>query len=424
MHHKPQALTLGIVIALLLAACTAAPAPLVTPPASTHKPTVTPAPPKPTATAKPSPAPTQTWTPVPEPEKPLLPNYITRPHFVDALHGWMIGQATWGNYSVFATASTSDGGKTWQAIPPPVMNIYGVSSVVSPQELHFLNDKEGWAYDPGLFSTHDGGLTWVDEQPAAKIVRFVKAADSTLWALEEEECECEWKLLSVSATPHQDWQSSTVKFPADMGDWGTKVAMADSQHIWILYSSMESPGAHLFSTRDGGATWTEEPSPCPEPLPLFVDIEVVDRQHLWLGCGDATGAGAWGTTHIFTTSDAGDRWELVAKGELPPQNDDNMEGAFVGLIGVSSKEAFVSFYRQSVISITNDGGKTWMNSYPFEGIDDFGYTFIDALHGWAFTDSILSRTTDGGKTWECIQISGGSKISCSYPFALLTSTPQ
>lgn len=75
--------------------------------------------------------------------------------FVDALNGWVVGDAIW---------RTTDGGESWKAIAPPVLG-------TRLRAVHFVDSTHGWAVGVRagvavVIASKDGGLTW-REQPVA-----------------------------------------------------------------------------------------------------------------------------------------------------------------------------------------------------------------------------------------------------------------
>lgn len=86
----------------------------------------------------------------------IEPSSVT---FVSGNVGAVIGEATSGSASgCEAVAATSDYGQTWSKVDPPPAGPPNGNSGVS--QIRFLEPRNGWAYGPGLYVTHDGGKTW------------------------------------------------------------------------------------------------------------------------------------------------------------------------------------------------------------------------------------------------------------------------
>src|SRR5579871_4744011 len=82
--------------------------------------------------------------------------------FIGTHTGWVIGQAgTPGHCATqycTSVARTDNAGKTWTGVPAPLTSQADGSAGVS--QVRFLDLRDGWAFGPQLFATHDGGHTW------------------------------------------------------------------------------------------------------------------------------------------------------------------------------------------------------------------------------------------------------------------------
>jgi hypothetical protein len=74
--------------------------------------------------------------------------------FISTNTGWLLGQGGPPCATKFCTSMTltRDGGQTWHGVPAPKTD--GVTGI------RFLDGKNGWAYGPELWATHDYGNTW------------------------------------------------------------------------------------------------------------------------------------------------------------------------------------------------------------------------------------------------------------------------
>jgi hypothetical protein len=111
-----------------------------------------------------SPSPSAATTPANPPGVPsnFAASSVT---FVSPSTGWVIGQAGTPGHCTgpspdicTSLAATFNGGRSWQGMPAPVAGspdgARGVSGIRS------LNGKDGWAFGPQLYATHDGGQNW------------------------------------------------------------------------------------------------------------------------------------------------------------------------------------------------------------------------------------------------------------------------
>src|SRR5579862_3068006 len=82
--------------------------------------------------------------------------------FIGTHTGWVIGQAgTPGHCATqycTSLARTDDAGKTWSGVAAPLTGQADGATGVS--QIRFLEERDGWAFGPQLYATHDGGRTW------------------------------------------------------------------------------------------------------------------------------------------------------------------------------------------------------------------------------------------------------------------------
>jgi photosystem II stability/assembly factor-like uncharacterized protein len=328
--------------------------------------------------------------------------------FADPQHGWLIGTAGGGatgttsiTDTVYAMASTSDGGRCWHPVRLPAIDPHYDYQL--PGGIYFVTAMDGWFYYRGLFSTHDGGDTWIDEHPEGVITWIQRAADGSLWALEDTGGE--WTLHMVSVSPYRTWPKLGGHFPVTPD--GASLTLADRGHAWLASWPQVQGGAlgKLWVTADGARSWQELPMPCDQLNPNVGVVVAVDRSQLWLGCGQAAGAGS-GTKFIYTSSDGGRSW--LQRGKAYPLAEANLPiiGYFNGLSALSPYFAYMTWDRTTSVVLSRDGGASWEYSTLPCSLEFSRALFIDTLHGWAYDRPCVNRTVDGGKTWECIDLPG------------------
>src|SRR5579859_882708 len=348
---------------------------------------------------------TLTPTPTPYPVLFVTPAPFTLPFFqvidiafVDAVHGWALGnyRASANDSVVIALRRTTDGGRTWNQIAAPHQSSQSVD------QLRFANVRDGWAFGPGLFATHDGGRTWINESPQADVVGL-ETAGETVWAIERlcpgTPGACAFRLV-VSPVAGGGWQSAQVQ-PPGFG----QLVRPNAMEAWILTLPGEGDQLHigLISTHDGGLTWVTAPEPPPDCGPNG-SLALDESRHLWLLCNSGP-ATIMEPKTLYRSSDAGQHWAQIADtspdrvgvGTLP------MIGAVTDFAAVSDRRAFIGMSR-STLARTDDGGYTWVFPLAFDADVMAGIkrvVFADTLHGWAATwENLVFLTVDGGIHWD------------------------
>src|SRR5258708_7130508 len=82
--------------------------------------------------------------------------------FISASAGWLLAVPPCAGYvrpcQTLLLRKTTDGGRTWVAVPAPPAPDQGRPGAVS--QILFISSRDGWAWGPGLWQTRDGGARW------------------------------------------------------------------------------------------------------------------------------------------------------------------------------------------------------------------------------------------------------------------------
>src|SRR5436309_13709418 len=84
--------------------------------------------------------------------------------WVSEEQGWILGSSSCGSSTCTTVIGTTDGGDTWRRLgtldaPLTLEEASGVT------EIRFADGLHGWAFEPALWATSDGGKTWQQEVP-------------------------------------------------------------------------------------------------------------------------------------------------------------------------------------------------------------------------------------------------------------------
>ncbi len=190
--------------------------------------------------------------------------------FIGVDKGWAIGQAgTPGHCEnsnptiCTSIVQTTDGGQTWEGVPAP-----STSQVTG---IRFLNDSNGWAYGPALWSTHDGGAIWTQVNTDGQQVIDLETAGNAAFALfatcppaaTGSTRDCTSYTLKTTPAGTDDWVDvgpATTNLPDSAG--ATPTIMLDSTTGWLLAAD-----GTVYSGPLTGA-WTKlGNAPCPAAPP-------------------------------------------------------------------------------------------------------------------------------------------------------------
>jgi photosystem II stability/assembly factor-like uncharacterized protein len=228
---------------------------------------------------------------------------------------------------------TSDGGQTWQG------------SVINARDLEtpavFLDALHGWVfatdYYPGpdpssayiggqiaLYRTSDGGQTWqriasglstsqvsvtTDDAygipPFAANARMQFVTPSTGWligsALHPNMSNYSW--LYITHDGGSSWHKVTISFPGQALALWKPTFFTEQDGLFPVLTSGPAPqyarGTMLYTTQDGGQTWTSTAVPFDVTNAVFIDMK-----HAIL-------AGDMDSKAFYTTSDGWKHWAKV-----------------------------------------------------------------------------------------------------------------
>ena len=253
--------------------------------------------------------------------------------FADSKHGWAVGEDGSGNSGIIL--ATSDGGAHW------VSQLSGHGTAFC--SVACSDDAHAWAASQtdarwAVMATSDGGRTWTTQASGGTplgvpSVVFADARHGWVSGIDR---------ILVTRDGGQHWRTQLAAKANQRFD---SLAFCDATHGFVVGADPDRPSlspAAVWSTSDGGVTWSELPGP-PDEMNDLRTVTAVDRNHI-LVAGD----GMW-----FST-DAGRRWTactVTANGKTAPA-----------------------------------GG----------GV--YNYAFSDSSHGWGAVGGIFA-TSDGGASW-------------------------
>jgi len=268
----------------------------------------------------------------------------------------------------------------------------GMSTVLT--DVCFTDAAHGWiAGQAGyVLSTSDGGATWTKTTMGTRVnLNSVSFADSTHgfaagnWWLTEDVGK-EGSLLFSTANGGATWTKSRV-LPSVNGELDHVVAIDPDTACAVGASSQVQHYSIVMRTSDGGSSWQTQRKQAGNKAIELDGVDFVDSEHGWAcGLSAQTGKGV-----VLATSDGGATWGR----QTTPQSAWLTQICFVDLEhGWASAD-------HSVVR-TTDGGATWTKVSVIRGrdMDIEDVYFVDATHGWAVGNSgTISASTDGGVTW-------------------------
>jgi hypothetical protein len=310
--------------------------------------------------------------------------------FVSANDGYLLGitlKDCWADAtSKLRLRKTADGGLRWTPLtapPAPWGGIVPDGSGRVPADgvtsLLFADARDGWAYGPGLWATHDGGASWHRVGSKGWVVQSMAATDGHVVAVLEScdsyDANCGARSFTVRTSPARREAWRPVPGAAGQGA-ASVVARAGKA---FLIASAAGPGSYekddtlLSGPADGSARWTSRTIPC---TPGANVLSATTASDLVLSCALLGAHPA--STHLFASADAGRHWTKIARLGLF-DGASTVEQTGAGTLLIAGIYNGVGFSR--------DGGRSW--TWP--GVIDR----TDNVEGGAGLEASLSTINDG-----------------------------
>jgi hypothetical protein len=378
-------------LALVLAAGCSTKKPTSTPtptPTAPARPTATAAPTATAVPATPSPSASPAASPVPPPPGALAQS-IT---FVSLDDAWVLAKAN-GSTIVLHTV---DRGAHWSeagTIPAAVG-----SSAGDVKEIRFANPQDGWAFDPALYATTNGGATWHSVSLPGE-VSGLEASAGTAWAVVDPcngavSCSTP-SSLERAAAGSDSWQAvAGVSLPS-MSVGSAEIGLQASA-VYLLMATVLLHSAN-------GSTFSAVNSPCPSGSTAS-HMAVSTPTNLAVLC---SGGGAAGSSakQVYVSANAGQTFTRIAQAPLGGE-------ASAMAAGSPTTIAIAAASGASWVYTTQGADTTWFTPLTFDdggaGWGDLGFT--DATHGVVIHgpglpgDGVVYLTSNGGASWYAIPL--------------------
>ena len=338
--------------------------------------------------------------------------------FVSRTFGYVLG-TTRSCLSAPCTSlvRTEDGGAHWVGVPAPRTAFslpQGAQESSAVSLVRFADPLDGYAFDPGLWVTHDGARSWHEVNLSGQ-VRGLAAApgrvDLALSACNANNCATGAMRLMTSPVTREAF--TTVAAPTSgtgqFGALNSPLVLSPPAGFAELATASTGnfPAANLYATADN-TRW----SPFPDPCQLVRNSELTslaapDAKSLFTLCVGQAALGSSEKTVILTRNG-----RSQVAGQAPFGGDGGQLAA-----PDSSTLVLASTSAASVLSRSLDGGRTWTATHTYndegDGFVDLGFTTSRqgvVIHGRPVSagesdnqpnraDELL-MTHDAGASWQ------------------------
>ncbi len=321
-----------------------------------------------------------------------LPSHFAPQSFtaISELTWWVVGAAPCSLAGLQppcgAIVRTTDGGRSFTVLQAPRATLAGRLSPSGYSQIRFADLKDGFAYGPNLYATHDGGTTWDPVNVGGDVIDLA-ISDGEVYA---------------TVSPNGTDSGRLMRSPVGQDRWTTVAAAGEvSGGLWVLGTEVivqsgngGGSGTDLLVSQNGAESFSRQPAPSPG---LPCDFQAQSPQTIWAECATGTESGVWYARDYVAGF-------ATAHGSgLPPLPN---SAVFAAASNTTAVVGYQQLYR------TSDAGATWTPTGP-SGIAQWTYIgFTDSTHGVALgyvgsvsqSNERLYYTTDGGQTYHLVAI--------------------
>ncbi|HEX5190701.1 MAG TPA: hypothetical protein VFW16_14225 [Streptosporangiaceae bacterium] len=331
----------------------------------------------------------------PEPAAGFRPTSVT---FVGNTLGAVLGLAgSCATGPCTAMAGTHDYGTTWTEIAaPPAGPPDGTAGV---SQVRFHDGKNGWAYGPALYATHDGGKTWHAISTKGRRVVDLSTVGSRAFAVLATGCTGTGAQFGTGCTGFRLFSTpkSADRWQSVAGAAGAGLALPGGLQL-TGHGGYLIAGGHLFAGPVTSGSWNRVRGPAETPRCLAGPgsrpaLIAPGTDHLFLVCQDQ----GTGVITLYGSIRGGSSWQRRSTVHAM---------GIAQSLAVSPGGALMLATTTGIYRSAN--ARTWKPASvaaPSGGFSFVGMT--TDTNGVAIASTpghAVYITTDGGLTWRAVPI--------------------
>ncbi|MGA2528957.1 MAG: hypothetical protein ABSG36_07310 [Acidimicrobiales bacterium] len=308
---------------------------------------------------------------------------------------WLLGTARCGSgFGVCdSILRTTDGGANFAGIASPPVSATDVT------QLRFANALDGYAFDPELWETTNGGANWT-KIPTRGPVTQLEAADGEAYALGCTAANCPGTELLRAAIGSLGWQRVPTPIPLSNDP---NLAL-NRKRLYLLAGEINPSRARAFLlySDNKAARFTTRVDPCSAVLGGSVAAAADGTSSIWAACPTGTEAETWQSVDGATS------W-AAKQGGFP--NSVQLAAASSSIALASRSQAKTGIPPDALERTTN-GGRSFSVVLSESAFHVAWIGFSDAMRAYALfeSDDLGAMTTrlyeseDAGATWNLVVI--------------------
>jgi photosystem II stability/assembly factor-like uncharacterized protein len=206
---------------------------------------------------------------------PLAGSFLKDLTWVSDQRGWALSAAPCGRDLCPRLAATTDGGRTWTALPAPPGQVLDPAGPVSCApaacvgQVRFATATVGYLFGPALFQTSDGGRSW--HRVPSRPVEALEPSAGTVVRVVFDHTGCPGpcdRAVQETTAGSARWRT-LLRIPAGSAGEGVaaQVVRQGTSVIYVPVYGNPAGGAGtahavIFRSTDGGRTWQHGLDPC------------------------------------------------------------------------------------------------------------------------------------------------------------------
>ena len=332
--------------------------------------------------------------------------------FVSDQQGWALGTVPCGTGRCLSLLGTADGGAAWHQLAAPTRepgSVYSTCPNGSPcvQQVRFATPLIGYAYDPSLFLTTDGGRTW-SAQPGAD-TSSLETADGTVDRVESGAVGCAGQPYKFLTAPAGGLQWLAAPAP-EIATICPPVLYRQGQRLILAGYGNPAGGvratAQLGRSADGGQSWVTGLDNCGGSDGYASGVALAPPDVLVLLCEHQApeASGAFGPAWVRVSVNGG---ASFGPDETIPPLVTPQPGELYGyqLVAASAgrllvTETDLSGRLPGRVLLTGTGGQSWTATLSLPaGLPVLLVGYEDPDTGRIAQGGTVWTTRDGGASW-------------------------
>jgi hypothetical protein len=299
--------------------------------------------------------------------------------------------------------ATLNGGTSWNQVGI----IPDGPQTLPVRDIRFANPRDGYAFNPDLYVTTDGGHTWTPETGPNVVSLEVQGPNVVRISSTSSGCPGPCGITVERAPIGSTSWSVLYSYPKDTEAGAVELVAQGSDDLYVVTYENPAGGAQneqslWLISHNGGATWHTRSDPCG-----YSGTTENDTVGLAAAPGDVVAVlcapRLTGTSFVKVSGDGGLNFGSPS---LLPTN------AGFKLIGATSgQDIFVAGSpgagNPSVLAASHNGGASWQvvaSGSVINPVMEYGYAgFLGfespAVGRWVGNPQVIWTTYDGGYTW-------------------------